>query len=136
MDLEPHDERDQRVQELYARWLDALARIAFAVSAATLLVYLSGALAPQVPLAELPGLWHLPLAQYLERSAAPTGWSWIGLVGYGDYLNLVAIAFFAAITLLCYLRLLPALLQPGMRLQAALAAIQVLVLLAAMSGLF
>lgn len=84
------------------------------------------------------GLWRLPLAQYLERTAVPTGWSWVGLVDRGDYLNLVAIAFFAAITLICYLRVLPALLQPGMRLQAALAAIQilVLVLLAAMSGLF
>lgn len=123
---------DQRAEALYADWLDRLVRIAFSVSLVTLLLYISGALEPYVPLSALPELWRLPLAQYLERSASPTGWGWITLTRHGDYLNLVAIALFALIVLVSYLRLIPAL----PRLQAALAAAQVLVLLAAMSGLF
>ena len=136
MDLNQLDEQDLAVQDLYARWLDWLVGAAFAVSAVTLLVYLTGLLPPQVPLAALPELWRLPLAQYLERTGAPTGWGWTALVGRGDYLNLIAIGFFAVIILLCYLRIVPALLRPGTRLQAALALAQVLVLLAAMSGVF
>ena len=123
---------DQRAEALYADWLDRLVRIAFGVSLVALLLYVSGALESYVPLSALPELWRLPLAQYLERSASPTGWGWIALVRHGDYLNLVAIALFALIVLVSYLRLIPAL----PRLQAAIAAAQVLVLLAAMSGLF
>jgi len=128
---EPDLNEPRPVEDLYADWLDRLARIAFVVSVATLLIYLSGALEPFVPLAELPELWRLPLAQYLERSGAPTGWAWIGHLRYGDYLNLAAIALFALIALVSYLRIIPVL----PRLQAALAVAQVLVLLAAMSGL-
>jgi hypothetical protein len=40
------------------------------------------------------------------------------------------------VTLICYLRVAPALLACGERVQAALALAQVLVLLAAASGLF
>ena len=118
--------------EIYARWLDRLTRIAFAVASVTFLLYVSGAISPHVPLAALPELWRLPLAQYLERSGSPTGWQWLALARRGDYLNLVAIALFALIVLISYLRLIWVL----PRLQAALAGAQVLVLLAAMSGLF
>jgi hypothetical protein len=117
--------------ELYARWLDWLVRIAFAVASVTFVLYVSGVLSPHVPLAALPELWRLPLAQYLERSASPTGWGWIALVRHSDYLNLAAIALFALIVLISYLRLIWVL----PRLQAALAGAQVLVLLAAISGL-
>lgn len=117
--------------EVYARWLDRLVRIAFGVAVVTLLLYVSGVLPPHVPLEALPELWRLPLARYLERSASPTGWEWIALVRHGDYLNMVAIALFALIVPISYLRIIPTL----PRLQAAIAAAQVLVLLAAMSGL-
>ena len=52
-------------------------------------------------------------------------------MGRADYLNLAAVALFALMTLVCYLRVIP--LLP--RLQAAFALAQVLVLLAAISGL-
>ncbi|MGH8723419.1 MAG: hypothetical protein ACREU1_01060 [Burkholderiales bacterium] len=121
-----------RNHDLYARWVDGLVRIAFAVSTVTFALYAFGVLAPHVELAALPELWRLPLAQYLERSGSPTGWQWIALVRRGDYLNLAAIALFGLIVLVSYLRIIPVL----PRLQAALAAAQVLVLLAAMSGVF
>ena len=122
MDLE-HD--------VYARWLDRLVRVAFVLTAAVFVLYVFGVLRPYVSLEALPALWQLPLAQYLEQSGAPVGWNWLPLIGRADYLNLAAIALFALMTLVCYLRVIP--LLP--RLQAALALAQVLVLLAAISGL-
>ena len=122
MDLE-HD--------VYARWLDRLVRVAFVLTAAVFVLYVFGVLPPYVSLEALPALWQLPLAQYLEQSGAPVGWNWLPLIGRADYLNLAAIALFALMTLVCYLRVIP--LLP--RLQAALALAQVLVLLAAISGL-
>ena len=117
--------------DVYARWLDRLVRVAFVLAAVSLALYVSGVLPPYVPLDTLPSLWHLPLPDYLARTGAPVGWNWLPLITRGDYLNLAAVALFALMTLVCYLRVMP--LLP--RLQAALAVAQVLVLLAAISGL-
>ena len=117
--------------DTYALWLDRMVRVAFVLTAAVFALYVLRVLPAYVPLDALPALWRLPLAQYLERSGAPVGWAWLPLVGRADYLNLAAVALFALMTLVCYLRVIP--LLP--RLQAAFALAQVLVLLAAISGL-
>ena len=123
-------------QEAYARWLDWGTKAALVVSLVTLSVYLSGLVAPWVPLEKLPELWSLPVAQFLERTGAPTGWGWLRLAGYSDYLNYLGIALFAVVSAPCLLRAIPCFLRRGERLQAALAAAQVLVLAAAASGVF
>ena len=120
-----------RDHDVYARWLDRMVRVAFVLTASVFALYVFGALRPYVPLETLPSLWGLPLAQYLERSGAPVGWAWLPLIGRADYLSLAAVALFALMTLVCYLRVIP--LLP--RLQAAFALAQVLGLLAAISGL-
>ena len=130
------EEHDIAVQRLYARWLDAGTRLSFALSLAAFLLYLSGLLPAYLPRNRLPELWGLPVDQMLARTGVPVGWSWLGLVGYGDYLNLACVALIGFATPLCYLRILPLLLRLGERLQAALAMLQVAVLLAAASGLF
>jgi hypothetical protein len=131
MDVTQREQNDARLQELYARWLDFFTKAAFAVSVATLFLYLSGAVPAFVELKQLPEVWVLPVDQYRELSGAPRGWAWLRLTGYGDYLNFVGIALYALVTLFCYLRIIPALLRGGERIHAALATAQVLVLLAA-----
>lgn len=128
MDLEPGM---QRAQELFARWLDVATRIALALLVAGFAVYVSGLAPAQVPLADLPTLWRLPLRDYLAASGVPTGWGWLALSGRGDYLNYYAIGLLCCIVLLALLRALPVL----PRRYAAIAALQVVVLLAAASGL-
>lgn len=135
MELNP-EERELQVQQLYARWLDAATRIAFAISAAAFLVYAAGILPAHVPLEILPQVWGLPVDEFLRRTGSPAGWSWLGLAGRADTLNLACVALLTLVTAICYLRILPALLGLGERLQAAMAALQVLVLLAAASGFF
>ena len=123
------------VQTRYARWLDAATRIAFAASLAAFVVYAGGLLPSFVPLEQLPSLWHLPVDEYLERTGAPAGWGWLGLLGYSDYLALACVALIGTVTLVCYLAILPLLLRVGERLEAALVAAQVIVLVFAASGL-
>jgi hypothetical protein len=135
MELKSQDEQDARVQEIYARWLDAGTKAGFAVSLAGMLAYLSGAIAPFVPMAELAARWGLAVGRFLELSGAPTGWGWIHLLGYGDYLNFVGITMIASMTTLCYVRVLPVLIAHRDRLYALIAAAQIAVLLAAASGL-
>ena len=126
--------REQLVHERYARWLETATRLTFAASLAAFVVYAAGLLPAFVPLEALPRLWHLPVAEYLARTGAPAGWGWLRLLPDSDYLSLACVALIGAVTLVCYLAILPLLARLGERLQAALVAAQIVVLLAAMSG--
>lgn len=114
-------------QQLYARWLDVGVRIAFALLVASFLLYLFGILEAVVPPQELVQLWGLSVDRYVAATGAPTGWGWLALLGKGEYLNFVGVAALAAISIVCYARIVPVL----PRLHAALAVIQIAVLLAA-----
>ncbi len=130
-------EHDAAVQEIYARWLDAGTRLAFAASLIAFLVYVSGAVPAYLPLDTLPRYWGLPVNEFLRQTGAPSGWDWLSHLGRGaEYLNLACMALLGVVTAVCYARIVPALLAFGERLQAALAIAQVAVLLAAASGLF
>jgi len=121
-------------QNIYARWLDWGTRISLAVLVAAFLAYVLGVTPAALPLAEVPRFWGLPLERYLVLSGAPSGWGWLGMLDKGEYQSLVGVALLGLVTVLCYLRLLPALLARGERLQAAIVVAQVVVLLLAASG--
>jgi hypothetical protein len=121
-------------QSIYARWLDWGTRISLAVLVAAFLAYVLGVTPAALPLAEVPRFWGLPLERYLALSGAPSGWGWLGMLDKGDYQSMVGVALLGLVTVLCYLRLLPALLARGERLQAAIVVAQVVVLLLAASG--
>lgn len=123
-----------REEALYARWLEIGVRIALAALLLGFGVYVFGVLEALVPPHELMRLWHLSAGDYVAATGAPTGWGWLAMLAKGDYLNFIGIALLAGITLACYARILPPLLARGERLQAALAAAQLLVLIAALSG--
>jgi len=130
-------DHDSHVQALYARWLDIGTRMSFAASLVAFLLYVSGAIPAYIPLEALPRYWGLPLGEFLRQTGAPSGWGWLRQLGGGaEYLNLACMALIGLVTLVCYVRVVPALLALGERLQAALAVLQVLVLAAAVSGVF
>jgi hypothetical protein len=114
-------------QHVYARWLDAGTRIGMLLLLASFAIYVFGLLDPHVPHAELVRLWSLPVERYIAATGAPTGWAWLQHLHKGDYLNFLGVAVFTTITVVCYARIIPIL----PRLHAALAAIQIAVLLAA-----
>ena len=116
-----------REQQLYARWLDIGTRVALVLLLLGFAVYVLGMLEAHVPPHELVRLWSLPVDRYVETTGAPIGWGWLGFLDKGDYLNFIGIALLATITIACYARIVPVL----PRLQAALALIQIAVLLAA-----
>jgi hypothetical protein len=120
---------------MYARWASWGTRIGLAALVCSFLAYVLALLEPLVPLERLPALWSLPVERYVALTGAPTGWGWLARLGHADYLNVLGIALLASVTMLCYLRLLVSFLRRRDRLQSALAALQILVLLAAASGL-
>jgi hypothetical protein len=122
-------------QDVYARWLHVGTRVVFLLSLVAMLVYLSGLVAPFIPPQRLPEVWMLAAGEFHQREGTPGGWHWLAFAGYSDYLNLAGICLFALLSLVCYARVLPAFLRRGERVQVALAAAQIVVLLAAASGL-
>ena len=119
---------------IYARWIDAWSRLAFAALVATFAAYVLGVFEPLIPLERLPALWRLPAERFVAQTGAPVGWGWLARLGQADYLNFAGIALLATGTLIAYLRLLVWLAGRGERLFAALVLAQVLVLAAAASG--
>ena len=128
-------EADREASADYARCMAIGTAVALPLIAVELVAYVSGALSPYVPLRDLPGLWSMPMREYLAAAGVPAGWGWIALVGRGDYVNFIGIALLASITPACYLFALRRYLAQRDRVYAALAAAQILVLMAAASGL-
>jgi hypothetical protein len=120
------------VELTYARWLAWCTGISLAALALAFLLYLLRIAEPLVPLEQLPALWSLPVEQFLAATGAPAGWGWLAQAGRGDYLNVVGVAMLCGVTLVCYARIL---VRPGDRVTRALALAQMVVLLAAASGL-
>ena len=118
---------------IYARWQGWCTAISLATLAGAFLAYLAGAGEPLVPLERLAGLWHLPADEFVAATGAPVGWGWLARLGRSDYLNMLGVAMLCLVTAVCYLRIV---VYRGGRMVRLLAIAQVLVLLAAASGLF
>ncbi len=121
-------------QLAYAQLLDGGMKLGLLGLVVTFLVYLSGLLAPRLPVAELPRYWSMPVKEYLHATGVHPGWSWLGLLGHGDFLNFVGIAFLAGVSLACYLAIIPIFLRKRDHLYAGIAVAEVLVLALAASG--
>lgn len=122
-------------QLTYAKLLDKGMKAGLLILLITFVIYMSGFLTPHVPVNELPSYWKLPVKQYLEATSIPPGWAWLGMLGKGDFLNFAGIAFLAAVTIGCYVRIIPILFRKKDTVYAVLAICEVLVLTLAASGL-
>lgn len=100
------------------------------------LVYVTGILPPHVPLDHLTDYWSKPVSHYLETAHVPTGWGWTSLLGQGDFLNFIGIALLAGLSIVCYVRTIPALFRKKDTIMAWIAVAEVIVLLVAASGIF
>jgi hypothetical protein len=122
-------------QLLYAAWLDRGTRVGFILLVVTFFAYVLELLPPAIPLDDLPKYWSLPVHEYLQATGAPTGWEWVRRLGSGDYLNFLAVAVLAGVTIVCYARLLPALAANRDRVFAAICALEIVVLVLAAAGI-
>ena len=94
-------------QLAYADLLDIGTTIGRYLLAITFILYVFGFTPPKIPLSELPSYWSMPAEQYSNLVGVATGWGWLALIGYGDYMNFLGIAFLSGLTIVCYLRVLP-----------------------------
>ena len=142
----PEEARDARASEeqmLYARVLATGMYLGLAVLLATFVLYLTGIIAPAVPIQELPNYWTLSAHEYLEainhdflhREAVVVGWGWTAVLNRGDYLNFIGIALLALVTIVCYLGILPTLFRKKDWIYGTIAILEVVILALAASGI-
>ena len=119
----------------YADVLDAGVTIGRSVLAGTFILYAFGLAAPKVAFSDLPAYWSMPADAYLQAAGVGTGWSWLALIGHGDYMNFIGIAFLSGLTIVCYLRVLPFSLRRKDFVFSTIMILEVIVLALAASGL-
>lgn len=122
-------------QGIYARWLEWGTRCGLGGLAIAFVVYAFELVDPLVPHAQLPELWHLPAHHFAAATGAPTGWGWTDHLDKGDYVMLLGVALLGLTSAVCYARVIAIFARRGERLHVALAVLQIIVLLAAASGL-
>jgi hypothetical protein len=127
------DERDYASpeQRLYAAWLDVGSKIGFVALLITFFIHVFELVPPGIALEHLPLYWHLPVADFIRMTGAPTGWAWIARLGEADLLNFIGVAILGLVTVACYVRVLPSFVRAGNRVFVAICLAEVLVLLAA-----
>lgn len=119
----------------YANLLDKGMKMGILMLLASFLIYVFGFLSPFIPFEELPDYWGKPVNEYLEITGIHPGWSWLGMLGKGDFLNFVGIAFLAGITIVCYIAIIPVLFRKKDKVFGVIAILEVLVLTLAASGI-
>ncbi|MBF0507010.1 MAG: hypothetical protein HQL09_09260 [Nitrospirae bacterium] len=122
-------------QLAYAKILDVGMKTGLLMLLVSFVVYLSGILSPHVPVRDLPKYWSMPVKKYLAATHIHTGWSWLGMIGKGDFLNFIGIAFLAGVTIICNLRIIPIFLKKKDIVYTIFAVLEVLVLTLAASGM-
>jgi len=121
-------------QLVYARWLDVGTKIGFAALVAAFAIYIFEFVVSHVPVEDLPRYWNLPVEEYLAAAGVEPGWGWVEHVTKGDYINLVGVAMLSSVSIICYLRLVPLLWKERDRVYTVIAALEIVVLLLAASG--
>lgn len=130
-------------QRIYARILNFGMYTGLGLLLLTFALYVSGLMEPAVPIDQLSGYWELSVGEYLEvineahvrREGHLTGWWWLAALGRGDYLNFIGIAVLSGVTIVCFLGIIPTLVRNGDLVYAAIAITEVIVLVAAASGI-
>lgn len=126
---------DQRTEVLvYRRVLQWCAYIGLGLVLVTFVAYASGLVESYIPLPDLRDFWTQSVCDYVESAEIETGWGWLGMLRYAEFLNFVGIAFLASVSVICYVAIIPFLLRDRDTIYAVIAMIEIAVLAFAASG--
>lgn len=121
-------------QKRYAAVLDIGMKVGLLALTAIFILYLVGIPSPHIPVDQVSDNWGLKVDKYLDSTGIEKGWSWLGRLNEGDFLNFAPITFLAGVTVLCYAAIIPLLIKKKDSIFALLAFLEVAVLVLAASG--
>ena len=122
-------------QLLYAKILEWGMYLGLLILFITFGLYTLGILDPYIPLDKISEYWSFNVHDYLEHAGIKSGWAWLGMIKYGDFINFIGIAILAGVTIICYAAVVPTLLKNKDAVYAIMAVLEVVILSAAASGI-
>jgi hypothetical protein len=130
-------------QLLYANILQVGMYIGLTLLLVTFALYTSGIVTPAVPVERLADYWTLDVNEYLEATNRDhlhhehpiAGWSWLTVIGKGDYLNFLGITLLSGVTIVCFAGIVPTLIRKNDRAYVAMALLEIVILALAASGI-
>ncbi len=122
-------------QVLYARVLEKGMLFGLCLILVTYIIYVFGIIKPYIPVEQIPNYWSMSVSEYLNKANVHPGWSWVGLLGFSDFLNFIGIALLAGITIVCFLVIIPTLWRNNDKVYAFLALLEAVILSEAASGI-
>ena len=122
-------------QLLYAKILEKGMYFGLLILLITFGLYTLGIMEPYIPLDKISQYWSMNVNDYLKQADIHAGWSWVGMLKYGDFVNFIGIAMLAGVTMICYAAIVPTLLKNNDMVYAVIAVLEVLVLALAASGI-
>ena len=122
-------------QNLYARVLEKGMYVGLLLLIITFAIYAFGIIKPFIPRTEVSQYWSHSVSEYLHLANVNAGWSWLNMLGYGDFINFIPIAILAGTTVMCYLSIIPVLWRNNDKVYAVIALLEALVLSVAASGI-
>ena len=105
-------------QIVYANLLEKGMYLGLVILLVTYFLYVFGILKPYIPLNDIPKCWTMGVSDYLHHCNIQSGWAWVRMVYYGDFINFIGIAMLAGVTIICFLRIVPVLWKDGDKLYA------------------
>ena len=122
-------------QLFYANLLNKLTLFGFLVLIISFVIYVSGLVGSYVPLGQVADYWTQSSHHYLETAKIQPGWGWLYHLNYADFLVYIPISILAGVTLVCYVGVIFKFLKTKEYILVGIAALEVIVLAAAASGL-
>lgn len=119
----------------YAAILEKGMLFGLAILLITFAIYVFGIMNAYISPAKLPQYWKLNVHDYLQKANIEPGWSWLGMLQYGDFINFIGITILAGVTIICYLAIFPTLWRNNDKVYAVLALLEALILTLAASGI-
>lgn len=122
-------------QNTYARVLEKGMYFGLILLFITFAIYAFGIMKPYIPRANVSQYWCRSVSEYLHMADVHAGWSWLGMLRFGDFINFIPIAILAGTTAVCYLSIIPILWRNNDKVYALIALLEVIVLAVAASGI-
>ncbi|MCL5058212.1 MAG: DUF1634 domain-containing protein [Actinobacteria bacterium] len=101
----------------------------------TFALYMTGIMPSYVDPSQMQYYWGMKASEYLSTAQVPHGWGWLKMVGYGDFITLLGIAWLGILTILGYFILLPAYMKKKDGIYSTIVVLEILVLILAASGI-
>lgn len=123
-------------QILYASILEKGMYLGLLILFITFAIYALGIMKPYIPKDEISTYWAMNVQDYVHHANIKTGWGWLGMLQYGDFLNFIGVAILAGVSIICFLAVLPTFLRNNDKVYALFALAEAIILTLAASGIF